>query len=145
MRKIASTSELQRELREILDYARAPRPSRQRIASALSALSDRLITAASSDWKEVEEGATWLRRAQYAGGAKYAWGIWYSDVAGKYGVEVETPDGCYQRKKTFDSLEQAQRFADKFIEKANGHEALADVLESEFKAVNGRAHVSPLN
>ena len=47
MRKIATTIELQLELRKLFDYARSERPSRSRIASALEALSTRLVLASS--------------------------------------------------------------------------------------------------
>jgi hypothetical protein len=42
MRKIATTDELQDKLRELLSYAQSDRPSRERIAGELQALSERL-------------------------------------------------------------------------------------------------------
>lgn len=145
MRKIANTSELQSELRRLLAYAQSERPSRRRIASALEDLSLRLAKVTPSEtigWKEVKDGV-WLARAKYADGATHSFGI-YED-GDTFGVEVDTPDGTYQRKKPFDSFEKARKYAAKFIDKANGNAMLADVLDKDFKPVQGRPHVSPLN
>ena len=49
MRKIANTSELQQELRRLLQYAAAYRPSRSLLASKLLGLSQRVATEVSSE------------------------------------------------------------------------------------------------
>lgn len=49
MKRIASPDQLQLELRNLLHYARSPAPSRQRIASVLTDLSERLLGRTAAD------------------------------------------------------------------------------------------------
>lgn len=49
MKKIANTQELQSELRSLLSYASSPNPSREKIASALLGLSNRVAMSSSLD------------------------------------------------------------------------------------------------
>ena len=106
--------------------AATPNPSRVQLAGELRTLADRL--AKGSDW--TEKGGKWLRRAQYATAGKHEWEI--SKAGEKFSVSVKTPDGSHKAKKHFDSLEQAQRFADRFIEKANGDKLLEEALGKDF-------------
>jgi hypothetical protein len=142
MRKIANTTELQTELRRILAYSRTERPSRRRLAATLSALSIRVAKVAPSDW--TQKDGVWLVRSQYADGETHSWGI--TERGGKFIVEVNKPDGTFQCKKQFDELGKAQRYAAKFIGKADGASKLSDVLDKDFKEVNGGGKkFSPLN
>lgn len=140
MRKIANTSELQTELRRLLSYAQSERPSRMRLATALLELSSRLKTAG-VNWTEVPGGA-WLTKVQYASGIKHSWGI--EELDGEFWLEVDIPNSgdvggnhiVYRCKKPFQSLEKAQKYAAKFIDKAHGQELLEAVLDKDFKRLS---------
>lgn len=128
MNKIASSLELQSELQRILRLASEPNPSRVRLANELYALGDRLAAGLQAKW--TEKGDSWVTRAQYADGAKHEWTIKEED--GKFSLSVKTPKGSYEKKKPADSLQQAQKAAEKFITKANGQEMLDDALGKDF-------------
>lgn len=84
--------------------------------------------AAKVDW--AEKGDKWIARVEYADGEKHEWSI--SEADDKFSCSVKTPKGTFKCKKDFGSLEQAQRYGKKFIDKANGHELLADALGKDF-------------
>jgi hypothetical protein len=88
----------------------------------------RVTAGLKAEW--TEKGGKWITRAQYASGKVHTWTI--SESGDKFTAQVATPQGTYKRKKPFDSLEAAQRFGAKFIEKANGADLLKDVLEKDF-------------
>jgi hypothetical protein len=128
MDKIASSRELQGELQRILRLAGEPHPSRVLLADELHALADRLGKLTDVKW--TEKGGKWLSRAEYAGGEKHEWQI--SESGDKFSVSVKTPKGTHKAKKSFESLEQAQRFAARFIDKANGNKMLEEALGKDF-------------
>lgn len=75
----------------------------------------------------------WQGRVQYADGTTHNW--WIKQLAnGKFIAEVLTPGGRHKSKKEFDDFASAERFADKFIEKAHGQDLLKKALPSEFTA-----------
>jgi len=80
------------------------------------------------DW--TEKGGKWVQRAQYAGGEKHEWTV--AESGDKFTVTVKTPKGTFKAKKDFGSLEQAQKYAWKFIDKANGNEMLEEALAKDF-------------
>lgn len=90
-----------------------------------------LHVAAKVEW--TQKGGKWVARVSYAGGAKHEWTI--SESGSGFSATVKTPKGTFKRKKSFNSLEQAQRFADRFIDRANGHEMLEDSLDKDFQEV----------
>lgn len=90
-----------------------------------------LHVAAKVEW--TQKGGKWVARVSYAGGAKHEWTI--SESGSGFSATVKTPKGAFKRKKSFNSLEQAQRFADRFIDRANGHEMLEDSLDKDFQEV----------
>lgn len=126
MNKIASSRELQAELQRILTLAQKPNPSRLHLASELHSLADRV--AAKVDW--TQKGDKYLARVEYAEGEKHEWAI--SESGDKFTISVKTPKGTFKRKKDFDSLEQAQRYGAKFINRADGDRMLQDALGKDF-------------
>lgn len=84
--------------------------------------------AAKVDW--AEKGDKWVAKVEYASGEAHTWTL--TKDGDKFSASVKTPKGTFKAKKSFDSLEQAQRFGKKFIDKANGHELLADALGKDF-------------
>ena len=81
----------------------------------------------------------WFNRVQYADGNEYVWGI-LQDAPDEFVIEVLLParGGVLQRVKRTATLAQAQRFANKFIERADGQEALELAIEKgQFKPVRG--------
>lgn len=132
MDKIASSVELQAELQRILTAVQQPNPSRSSIAEELRVLAARV--SPSKGVKFTEKGDKWLARVEYAReGEKYEWQI--SEDDGDFSVQVKTPKGSFKRNKTFDSLAQAERYANRFINVANGDELLKDVLSKDFTKV----------
>ena len=90
---------------------------------------DRSIVAkAKAEW--TEKGNQWLARAQYASGDKHTWSI--KESGGGFVARVTTPEGTFKRKKPFDSLEAAQRYGARFIERADGADKLSAALEKDF-------------
>jgi len=86
------------------------------------------LVAAKVDF--TEKGGKWLSHVQYAKGEKHEWEI--AKSGDKFTAKVKTPHGTFKAKKTFDELEQAQRFATRFIDKAHGHELLEKALDKDF-------------
>jgi hypothetical protein len=133
MDKIASSTELQGELQRILRLAREPNPSRERLASELQSLAYRVAGKMPEDaW--TQKGDQWGAKAQYAGGEKHTWAV--KEVGGKFTLHVKIDESglSYKCKKNFDSLEQAQKYAWKFIDKADGNKKLEPVLDKDFTA-----------
>jgi hypothetical protein len=86
-------------------------------------------TAAKVNW--TEKGGKWVAHVNYANGEEHTWVI--DEVKdGQFVAHVNTGKTGYKRKKVFDSLEAAQRYGAKFIDKANGNQMLKDVLDKDF-------------
>lgn len=78
---------------------------------------------APEDWTKTDKG--WVQRVQYSGGITHTWTV---EGEGKsFTVKVRTEGGTWKGKKTFASLEAAQKFAWRYMSKAQG----ADLLESD--------------
>lgn len=82
--------------------------------------------------KWTERGGKWLARAQFADGKKHEWQI--AEDGDKFTVSVKTDEGTFKKKTPFDSLEQAQKYAGKFVEKANGDELLDKAMKDFSKS-----------
>jgi len=80
-----------------------------------------------SDW--TRKGEQWVQSVKYAGGVKHDWTI---SGDGPFLVQVKTEDGSWKGKTKFSSLEEAQKFAWKFIGKANGEELLEEAKPKSF-------------
>lgn len=89
------------------------------------------LTVAGLKAKWTEKDDSWVSRAEYANGDVHTWTIARTFDDG-YAARVKTPKGTFETKKLFDTLAQAQNFAGKFIQKANGAELLAGVLSKDF-------------
>jgi len=127
MQKIASPQDLQAELRRLLAYCHGPGlPSRARLSSELRGLADRVATKMRpNDW--TQKGDQWMASVQYAGGKRHDWVI--KEQGDSFTVSVRTDQGVFKRKKNFDSVGQAQRYAWQFIDRADGHERLEKALK----------------
>jgi hypothetical protein len=123
---ISSPTALQRELRKLLQLCGADRPSRVRIATELLALSERV---------SADGNASSMRHVQYADGTRISYGTF--EDGEKFGVEIKTPDGVFKANKSFDTKDAAQRYVNKFVDKANGHELLEKALAKDFKRAKG--------
>lgn len=80
-----------------------------------------------SDW--TRKGEQWVQSVKYAGGVKHDWTI---SGDGPFLVQVKTEDGSWKGKTKFSSLEEAQKFAWRFIGKANGEELLDEAKSKSF-------------
>lgn len=133
MHKVANSQELQVELQRILRLASQSNPSRAHLAEELRSLADRVAGMDKLVW--TKRGDEWIVRVQHMGeSSTHTWSVHEAD--GKFEANVKFSKGSFKAKKTFASLEQAQRFCMRFANKANGAELLDDVLSKDFVKVN---------
>ena len=76
----------------------------------------------------------WGASVQYANGERHDWGI-KAMGEGKFVLEVKTPKGIFRAKKDFADMKGAERYADKYIEKAHGWDLLEKDLGKDFHKV----------
>lgn len=136
MDKIASPQDLASELRALLASCQDG-ASREKLASELRGLADRVagFKVTPVDW--TQKGDTWLSKAKYADGQLHEWVI--VKKGKKFTIKVEIsqqgiPEGTYTRKKDVDTLEQAQRFGARFINRADGNTLLKKQLKDFTKS-----------
>jgi len=81
-------------------------------------------------------GDTWLARVTYANGKNYDWGI--KQIGERFIVEAKSGTSILQVKERFYTLSKAQKFAARFIERADGEHLLkAAVDKNKFSFVKG--------
>ncbi len=96
-----------------------------------------------SDWTK-QGGSQWGRSVQYANGDKHDWAIKQMGER-RFLLAVNLPKGVgvFHAKKTFDTLRSAERYADRFIERADGWQWLERALPKDFQKAAGPEHVRP--
>ncbi len=87
-----------------------------------------------SHWRQ-HGGDQWGASVQYADGQKHDWGIIKEMASGRFTLEVKTPSGIFRVKRDFDTLSAAEKYANRFIERADGWEKLEAALSKDFHKV----------
>ena len=100
--------------------------------SSASNIAARLAVKAASFF--TRHGSTWVSRVVYANGKAYDWAVVL--VGERFIVETRSGSSVLQAKKRFATLTQAQKFAARFIDRADGEHLLRAATDADkFKPV----------
>ena len=141
MQKIASPQELSAELHRLLAYCSGTeRPSREKLASELRELADRV--AGQIRWQERDDakGHRWVADVADPNGDKWAWQIVEFQGPGTllYRVTVLDPDGQMLKwKKQPKTLKEAQKFAESWAKSTNSGASM--IMTNDFVRMAGLA------